>query len=55
MLLNDAKCQGYSFYRFLVIKGKPTGECKITPVPTPKSTRSLRDWISHSVYWHMEH
>ena len=36
MLLNAAKCQGYSFYRFWVIKGKPTGECKITP-PTPSN------------------
>ena len=25
MLLNAAKCQGYSFYRLWVIKGKPTG------------------------------
>ena len=25
MLLNAAKCQGYSLYRFWVIKGKPTG------------------------------
>ena len=25
MLLNAAKCQGYSFYRFWVINGKPTG------------------------------
>ena len=25
MLLNAAKSQGYSFYRFGVIKGKPTG------------------------------
>ena len=25
MLLNPAKCQGYSFYHFWVIKGKPTG------------------------------
>ena len=25
MLLNAAKYQGYSFYRFWVIKGKPTG------------------------------
>ena len=35
MLLNAAICQGYSFYRFWVIKGKPTGgdevKCKITP------------------------
>ena len=29
MLLNAAKCQGYSFYRFGVIKGKPTGRGKI--------------------------
>ena len=26
MLLNDAKCQGYNFYCFWVIKGKPKGE-----------------------------
>ena len=25
MLLNSAKWQGYRFYRFWVIKGKPTG------------------------------
>ena len=25
MLLNAAECQGYSLYRFKVIKGKPTG------------------------------
>ena len=29
MLLHAAKCQGYNFYRFLVIKGKPAGG--ITP------------------------
>ena len=33
MLLHAAKCQGYSFNRFRVIKGKPTGEGKITPHP----------------------
>ena len=34
MLLNAAEFQGYSFYRFWIIKGKPTG--KITPpVPPP--------------------
>ena len=32
MLLNTAKCQRYSFYSFLVIKGKPTGD-KIPPPP----------------------
>ena len=25
MLLNAAKCQGYTFYRFWVIKEKPAG------------------------------
>ena len=30
MLLNAAKCQGYSFYRFWVIKAEPTVG-KITP------------------------
>ena len=30
MLRNAANCQGYSFYRFRVIKGKPTGG-NITP------------------------
>ena len=35
MLLNDAKCQGYSFYHFWVIKRKPTrgGGSKISPLP----------------------
>ena len=33
MLLNAAKSQGYRFYRFWVIKGKPT---KITPSPPPR-------------------
>ena len=32
--LSAAKCQGYSFYRFWVIKGKPTGEVKVNP-PLP--------------------
>ena len=31
MLLNAAKCHGYSFNRFWVIKGKLTGGGKITP------------------------
>ena len=34
MLLNVVKCQGYSFYRFRVIEGKPTEReelFKITP------------------------
>ena len=31
MLLNPAKFQGYSFYRFWVIRGKPTGGLKRHP------------------------
>ena len=38
MLLNVAKCQGYSFYCFWVIKEKPTWQCKIPP---PHSTSIL--------------
>ena len=45
MLLNAANFQGYSFYRFWVIKGKPTGEGvgKIPPPPRLELTtkRSL--------------
>ena len=33
MLLNVANFQGYSFYRFWVIKGKPIGKVKLTPHP----------------------
>ena len=40
MLLNAAKHQGYSFYRFLVAKGKPIGGgSKITPPPIPTQVR----------------
>ena len=33
MLLNGAKYQGYSFYRFWVIKEKLTGGLKLPPLP----------------------
>ena len=37
ILLNTAKFQGYSFYRFWVIKGKPTeGEENYSPPSTPR-------------------
>ena len=41
MLLKVAKCQGYSYYCFWVIKGKPTGTgVKLTPVlPTTTQIR----------------
>ena len=35
MFLYVAKCQGYSFYRFRVIKGKPTGGVKFL-LPQPR-------------------
>ena len=36
MSLNDEKCQSYSFYRFWVIKRKPTGGINL---PSPASTQ----------------
>ena len=45
MLLNAAKCQCYSFYRFCVIKGKPIGRrgSKIAlPLPRLELKRYLR-------------
>ena len=42
MLLNAAKYQGYSFYRFWVIKGKPTGgRVKLCPFPTHIRVKGL--------------
>ena len=41
MLRNAVKCQSCRFYRFWVIKGKPTrGGCKITPLPLPTDTHT---------------
>lgn len=42
MLLNAAKCRGYMFYRFCVIKGKSKG-VKIT-----QTTTQIRDKINFS-------
>ena len=36
MLLNAAKCQSCSFYRFWVIKGKPTLRVKLSPLTQMK-------------------
>ena len=49
MLPNTAKCQGYSFYGFRVIKGKPIEGVKIPLPPTQisvNSTVSLNRWSS---------
>ena len=40
MLQNTTKCQGYSFYRFWVIKGKPAG-VKLPPPSTHTHTSRL--------------
>ena len=53
MLVHAAKCQGYSFYHFWVIKRKPT-RGKITPTPqhthththTHTQTHTHRDWVN---------
>ena len=44
ILLNAAKCHGYSLYHFWVIKGKPTGEGggRVNPHPTAPSRLGLR-------------
>ena len=49
MLLNAAKCQGYSFYRFWVIKGKPTGGVKLPPPPPPPKLGLIWGKIKWSV------
>ena len=41
MFLNAEKLQGYSFYFFLVVKGKPTGTKITSPPPPPPSLPSL--------------
>ena len=56
MLLNAAKFQVYSFYRFWVIKKKPNGMegggggGKITPLPYPDETRSYPNAM---IFWWM--
>ena len=40
-LLNVVKCQSYSFYRFWVIKGKPTVVVKLPPHPPPPTSPRL--------------
>ena len=46
MLLNAATCKGYSFYHFLVIKGKPTGAgVKLTPFPTQSRVNLLFSFL----------
>ena len=49
VLQNAAKCQGYSFYYFWVIKGKPTEGVKLLPPPrlieSGLTTKLLRCFI----------
>ena len=54
MLLNAAKYQGYSFYRFWVIKGKPVFFVSKL-LNNPLSSYSLRNFnffsIAHCTFW----
>ena len=42
MLLNAAKCQGYSFYRFWIIKWRPTGGGGELPPPSHQPHTQIR-------------
>ena len=59
ILLNVAKCQGYSFYRFWVIKGKPKwGRVKLLPPHTRTHTNTHTHSHTHThththTYTHM--
>ena len=44
MLLNAAKCQGYSIYYFWVIKGEPTGGRGVKLFP-PGPRLGLKNWV----------
>ena len=47
MLLNAAKCQSYSFYKFCDIKRKPSGE-EITIPPNRTHTRTHTHTHTHT-------
>ena len=54
MLPNAAKCQVYSFYRFWVIKGKPTGQggnCPPPPPPPPPRLELIKLQTSDLKYY----
>ena len=54
MLLNAAKFQGYSFYRFCVIKGKPTDWGRgVKPPPPRLGLNQLLLWVNElfSIYF----
>ena len=42
MILNAGKCQGYNFYGFWVIKGKPTEGVKL-PSPSRLGLKRISD------------
>ena len=44
MLLNAAKCQGYSLYNFRVIKGNPTGRGKTNRHPPRLGLKMVHLW-----------
>ena len=51
MLLSAAKCQCYSFYRFWVIKGKPTGGGVKLLLPPTQIRVKWKKWIVIIVYY----
>ena len=53
ILLNAAKWQGYSFYRFWIIKGKPTKEVKL-PVPTQIKVNTSQWLISYNGMFYLQ-
>ena len=44
VLLNAAKCQGYSFYLLWLIKGKPNKGDKVTPAPRLRLKQTDENW-----------
>ena len=54
MLLNAAECQGYRFYRFWVIKGKPTGVKTTQDVCNWKSKLQVMVFINQTMDTHRE-
>ena len=53
ILLNAAKWQGYSFYRFWIIKGKPTKEVKL-PIPTQIKVNTSQWLISYNGMFYLQ-
>ena len=53
MLLNAAKCQGYSFYRFWVIKEKPTRVAWGGGITSPFTQIRINEKSIYNLYSHL--